>query len=312
MKVYVIGSVNIDDVYLVPHIVRPGETIGSTEFKVYPGGKGANQAIALGKAGAEVHLVACVGKDGLWLLDLYKPFVNTDKVLVIEESTGKAIIQVDQSTHDNAIVLFPGANQKIPANHLNFLAESPGWIVLQNEINTDAANYAIEYGKKNKSIVCLNPAPCPTDIHDLKIELVDILIFNETEAQEFTIQLSGSASTPFENLDVMMARLSAFVVVITLGRNGVVAACRTRNRIAKFTEKVTRKPKLVDTTGAGDTFVGYLIAHLASHLDSSTLDRTHLHIQDALKIATLASGLACETQGAMNSIPLKDQVEILY
>ncbi|KAJ3256984.1 hypothetical protein HK103_004967 [Boothiomyces macroporosus] len=311
MKVYVIGSVNIDDVYSVHHIVQPGETISSSAYHVHPGGKGANQAYALGKAGADVSLVACIGKDGSWLLDLYKPFVNVEKVLVIGGNTGRAIIQVDEGSHDNAIVLFPGANQQIPLSHLDFLSHSPGWIVLQNEINIDAANHAMQLGKANGSVICLNPAPCPTNIYDLKIDLADVLILNESEANQFAAQLKSKPNQSLDNLDTILELLNVSVVVITLGGKGVIAAAKSDTSIKKYKQQVVRTPNLVDTTGAGDTFVGYFISHLAGKMNSKTLHQIELYIQDALKIAVLASGIACETAGAMNSIPDVKQIEML-
>ena len=143
MKILCFGSLNIDYVYQVDHIVQPGETTTSTDYKIFDGGKGMNQAIALGKAGALCTMAGMIGKDGLHLLtSLEQSHVKTDLIVVNDKQTGHTIIQVDK-TGQNSIIYFPGTNQLINEAYIRQVLSQfePGdFILLQNEINNIPTN----------------------------------------------------------------------------------------------------------------------------------------------------------------------------
>ncbi|KAI8921679.1 Ribokinase-like protein [Entophlyctis helioformis] len=195
------GSVNIDDIYAVPGIVQSGQTIASTGFKVLAGGKGANQSVALAK----------VGPDGTWVLDLMRQHGVDTSLVVVDagQATGRAIIQVSSSTHDNAIVLHAGANHQIHTRDVDRALAQFGvcdLVLLQNEINTDATVHLMQQCSAKGMLVCLNPAPCPSNLaQQLPLPLVDILILNAS---------------------IMSVLPRLCILVVTLGQDGVVAATR--------------------------------------------------------------------------------------
>lgn len=323
MPVVSIGSINIDDVYSVPHIVQPGETISSIALEVFPGGKGANQAVAIARAGAECIHFGKIGKDGKWVIDLMKSSgVNVEHVVFDETRlTGKAIIQVDQKTFDNAIVLFPGTNRLIEKSDIkSFLNCFAGvnWVVLQNEINLDATIEAIESCKAS-SIICLNPAPFTTDLFpSIDMNAVHILILNTVEATELCKQIAlNYLDDSSQQIEMIVQKLpNLLICAITLGKDGVLTAIRENGQVSIFKESVQRPVNVVDTTGAGDTFVGYFIATLATLASSDKREdimavlKSKDQISQAVRKSIVASGLSCEVKGAMSSIPSIEKVNI--
>ncbi|KAJ3405103.1 hypothetical protein HDV05_006767 [Chytridiales sp. JEL 0842] len=330
--VYVLGSLNIDDVFMVPHIAKSGETISSTSYTQVAGGKGANQSVAISRAGGIVHHVGCVGKDGQWLVDLLRNHgVDTELVQVMDQvPTGRAIIQVSESTGDNAIVLLPGANHAIKVDHINTLishhqrilststASAPqNFLLLQNE--TTCVFEAIELGKSNGFVVILNPAPCPPDLASrYPLEKVDMLILNEHEAESLIASLTlGSKSilaSPEQAVEFLLNYYRSKCVVITLGERGAAAGIRLTaaddggeqvSTITSYVMDALSGVNVVDTTAAGDTFVGFLVARIIQNQGLESTDGFKV----ALKQAITASGLACETKGAIPSIPSLDQVK---
>ncbi|KAI8819586.1 Ribokinase-like protein [Fimicolochytrium jonesii] len=338
-RVLCFGSVNVDDVFVVPHIVLTGETIGSSAYAVHAGGKGANQSVALAKAGANVHHAGRIGKDGVWVSDLMRTHNVQTSLLTVDPThpTGRAIIQVSSATNDNAIVLLPGTN------HLLTLADADAavdafskgdWVVLQNEINVDAANRVLEKASAKGLVVVVNPAPCPSDfVEKVKVEYAQVLVLNASEAASIAKQIrerelkTATEKTVAETTatqsdsDIGAAAASLLLttlpnlhlVIITLGGDGALASFRRPNT-ADTTLETVRVPalsnvKLVDTTGAGDTFVGYLLAALVKMMGErriGTLQELLVGekvIGEALSVATAAAGMACEGEGAMESIP---------
>lgn len=285
MKVLNFGSLNIDYVYLLDHFVRPGETLSSEKFFLDSGGKGLNQSIALARAGVEVYQAGRIGKDGEFLKEiLEKNGIETQYIETIDEATGNAIIQVDKKGQ-NCIILFGGANHKITSKFINNVLSDfnkGDYIVLQNEIN--CMDIIIKQAKEKEMIVVFNPAPMSSKVHSYPLELVDILIVNEVEGEE----LSGEKE-PEKIIDKLLTDLPNTAVILTLGGDGSVYADKTK-RISCSADK---KVKVVDTTAAGDTFIGYFIAML----------KTGKSVKNAMEIASKACDICVSKSGAAESIP---------
>lgn len=283
------GSINIDHVYRVPHFVQPGETLASQSLKTVLGGKGANQSVALARAGIEVTHLGQIADTDQWAKDiLLDAGVNTDHIHFVNEPSGHAIIQVDDQG-ENAIVLHGGANQTCRLNDLDHaIKENPDAqiLLLQNECNSLAE--AFELARKHQLKVALNPAPMSAAINDLPLTTLDVLIVNQLEAQA----LSGETK-----IDAMLASLTNkcanACVVITLGAQGAVLSDASGNY-----QQPGLKVDVTDTTGAGDTFVGYFIAGLIDQLDPQT----------NLARACHAAALSTTSLGAIPSIPAKQKV----
>lgn len=289
MKILNLGSINIDHVYAVDHFVRPGETIASSGYNVFAGGKGFNQSIALVRAGAPVHHAGMVGKDGSWLLDrLVENGVDTTHVETAEEVTGHAIIQVVPEG-ENSIVLHAGANHQIGTAFLTDVLSScstDDYLLLQNETSSvgDAIGLAVSKGMK----VAFNPAPMTGEVKTYPLDGVDLFILNETEAES----LIGETS-PGKIRSSMLAKFPTAAVVLTLGSRGAVYFDANG-----MIEAPAAAVEAVDTTAAGDTFTGYFLAELMNGGSS----------EDALKLGCQAAALCVTRPGASDSIPLRGEV----
>ncbi|RKO92492.1 Ribokinase-like protein [Blyttiomyces helicus] len=292
-KVLCFGSLNIDDVFTVPHIVATGETIASTSYNTFPGGKGA-----------EVYHAGRIGKDGEWLADLLVSHgVNTEFVIRdATEPTGRAIIQVSSKSADNAIVLFPGANARVTAADADAVLASGrfkagDWVVLQNEVPAEAGRRMLERAKAMRLFTVLSPAPCtPTLLTTLPLSSVDILIANHGEATT----LLGGTATPnaAAAAEALLERFPALLIaVVTAGSKGAFAASRDDGGVTFV--PALEGVKAVDTTGAGDTFVGFFVATMAHRVA----------LWPAMEIAVAASGIACESEGAMVAVPTLEVVK---
>lgn len=284
MQILNFGSLNIDHVYRVPRIVVPGETLSSISYATFAGGKGANQSVALARAGADVFHAGCVGGDGNWLVEkLHGYGVDTSFIRVVDGPTGHAIIQVDDAGQ-NAIVLHAGANHCINSKHIaDVLAHfKPGdTVLLQNEINDVPA--IVRAAADLKLRVCLNPAPFGEEVLGYPLDLLHTLVVNETEG----MGLAGVSGVD-RILDALANRLPDCEIILTLGREGV--RCRAPDtRLTVPAVQVTA----VDTTAAGDTFIGFYLARRAAG------DAAH----NALKTACAAAAASVTKQGAMDSIP---------
>ncbi|KAJ3042497.1 hypothetical protein HDV00_007268 [Rhizophlyctis rosea] len=323
-KILCFGSINVDDVFTVPHIVLTGETLASTGYAIHAGGKGANQSVAMARAGADIYHAGRIGNDGQWVADLMKSHgVKTNLIVVDpEQPTGRAIIQVSSATSDNAIILNAGANHRISLNDVDTILnsfQSGDWVVLQNEINVDAGKKVLEEAKRRGFITVFNPAPCPANLlalWPLTQQTPDVLILNETEADSLLIQLAPSipASPSLTAMTLLGALPGLRILILTVGKEGAHIATRLGG---EGTETSTHVPalqgvKLVDTTGAGDTFVGYFVASCVRRLNELGVSELgKLGVEDVRKAAGLAgvaAGLCCEKQGAIPSIPKWDDV----
>lgn len=293
MKILNFGSLNIDVVYSVSHIVHPGETITSSEMNTYPGGKGLNQSIALAKAGVEVFHAGLIGNDGKILKDtLEENQVDTSLINTVSTPTGNAIIQVDKNGQ-NSIVLFPGANREISKSYVDDVMEhfSEGdWLLVQNEINE--IPYILECAHNKKMYVAMNPSPCDHFLDDCNLDYVDLFLVNEVEAR----QLTGEDNMELM-LDSMSKKYPKAEIVLTLGSSG----SKYSGKGKVFSQDIY-KAKVVDTTAAGDTFTGYFIAQMMRGQGAAK----------ALDIGSMAASISVSRKGAAVSIPTMEEVMSRY
>lgn len=284
MTVYNFGSINIDLVYRVPHLVMAGETLSSVSMDTLLGGKGANQSVAVARAGASVCHVGRIGKADQWAIEqMQAAGVDVSHVEQIDGASGHAIIQVDDNG-ENSIILHGGANRSfnrsILEGHLRD-ASSDDWLLVQNECNDIPAVFDIAVSKGMK--IMFNPAPMTAEVAALPLENCAVLIVNETEAES----LAGT-SDPVQILSRLSSRYPDTRLVMTLGSKGA---------LLQHSEQLIRHGALdvdvVDTTGAGDTFVGYFLASMIEGRDDTT----------CLKRACIAAALSVTQAGAASSIP---------
>jgi len=284
MAIYNLGSVNIDHVYRVPHLPEPGETLASTSFNSGLGGKGANQSIAVAKAGGQVFHIGAIGADGGWLADqMTDAGVDTRYLSVIDVPTGHAIINVDDAA-ENVIVLFTGANRALIEEMVNEALTDAGagdWLLLQNETNLGV--YAAKAAKAKGMRVAYAAAPFDAEVAAAMLPVTDLLVVNDIEAAQLSKAL-GVAATG----------LPVAQVLITRGADG--ATLQSGEEVISVD---AFKVDPVDTTGAGDTFLGYFLAAL-------NLGRS---AKDALTFASAASAIQVTKEGAAAAIPRADEVE---
>ncbi len=288
--IVVLGSINIDLVTRVEHLPHPGETVIGEAYEVVPGGKGANQALAARRAGAAVRLIGSVGDDAfaeVALGSLREAGVDLSGVTVTEaHHTGLAKIAVDQAG-ENLIIVASGANRAFSTDQLADAALGPDDILLlQMEIPHDQNWAAIVRAKQRGARVVLNLAPAGPVPPDA-LAGVDVLIMNETEAGQLADHL-GRAPADREALNRDLARDFDLASVISLGADGAIASTPDQDfRLPALPTDV------VDTTAAGDAFVGALSAALDAGLD----------LEPALQRGIAAGALACRVVGAQTSIP---------
>jgi ribokinase len=289
MKIYNIGSANVDYVYQVPHFVRPGETLSAASMQVFPGGKGLNQSVALGKAGAQVIHSSLVGEADSWLIEMLRDAkVDTTYTKAISGPSGHAIIQVDEKGQ-NCILLFAGANHCFTAELFAQVlenAEAGDILLVQNEINGLSELFEIAHAKGLQ--IALNPSPFAESLRALPLQYVTYWILNETEGKGFT-----GLDKPEEILEALYSRYPDSNVILTLGKDG---AYFRNGKEQLYVPAMT--VKAVDTTAAGDTFTGYFLAMIAK--GSS--------VESAMQTATKASAITVSREGAAVSIPWNDEV----
>lgn len=292
-KILNYGSLNLDCVFEVPHIVRPGETIGSYSYKTFPGGKGANQSVAAARAGGAVSHAGKIGHDGgFWRDLLAAESIDTTSLLSAQQGeSGRAMIQIDHASGENAIVLFPGANHKITLDEIDSVLRrfAPGdWLMIQNEINHTGE--LIRRGAASGMRVAFNPAPMTPDVTTFALELLALLVVNEHEASE----LSGE-SDPVAAAYALAKRSPDADVIVTLGKEG--ALCLSDGELIR--QESMDVPEVVDTTGAGDTFVGAFVAMRAEGAS----------VRQSLRYASASASLTVTRKGAIPSIPRRGEVE---
>ena len=285
MTIFNLGSINIDYIYTVPHLVTAGETLAATSFQAALGGKGANQSIALARAGADVrHAGRIHNADEGWLADMRDAAVDCAHILTGEISTGHAIVAVDASSGENQIILSPSSNHELTDDMIApFLSSAkPGdWALAQNEINlTEPFLYA---AKQAGLQVCYSAAPFVADVTAGLLPLVDLLVVNHIEADA----LEAFTGAPLTALDIAH-------VIVTKGANG---ASYLGQQDAPF-DVPAPVVEAVDTTGAGDTYLGYVLAGLDEGLS----------VREAMHLAAKASAIQVTRPGASAAIPKRDEV----
>ncbi|MBQ3866900.1 MAG: ribokinase [Clostridia bacterium] len=293
MKVLNFGSCNLDLVYRVDHLTRPGETQASLSVETFPGGKGLNQSIALARAGAEVYHAGCIGEDGAWLRDLLRENgVDTSFLQTVPGKTGHALIQVD-TAGANCILLFGGANRAVTEDAARGVLRffDPGdAVVLQNAISEVPA--IVRSARERGLRIFYNPSPLDDDALKPDLDEIDCILVNETEAAG----LSGSGE-PEGFAAWLRQNHPDLTAVLTLGPKGCVYVDKERT----LSQPAFSFP-VVDTTAAGDTFTGYFVAAVMENKP----------VEEALRLASAASSMAVSRPGAAPSIPTLAEVsEIL-
>ena len=299
-KVTVIGSINLDTNLRVAQMAKPGETIHAKEHYSAAGGKGANQAVAAARSGCAVSFVGAVGDDapGKEMLALLKKEnINLDGVKeVADESTGQAFITVDDSGQ-NSITIYSGANYAFDQDDIeqnSDLIAASDFVVAQFETPIEATIQGFKIAHQNNAKTILNPAPAITEIPAELLQVTDIIIPNETEAATITgveVVDEKSAKKAADKLH----ELGVSAVIITIGNKGAFYDFQDKQGLIP-----AFKVKAVDTTAAGDTFIGAM---------TSILKPDFSNLSDAITFANKASSLTVQGYGAQPSIPTKAEVE---
>ena len=289
MKIYNLGSLNIDYVYAVEHFVQAGETLSSKEMRVFPGGKGLNQSIALARAGAQVIHGAVVGDNGDFLLQVMADSgVDISRIRKVPGSCGHAIIQVD-GAGQNCILLYAGTNHMVDRAYAEgFLADAcPGDVLLlQNEVSglRDIFELAARKGMR----IAFNPSPYHENLKKLPLSYVTWWFCNEVEGEA----LFGSAN-PAVMAERFRQQYPHSNLVLTLGSRGSILVSE---------DKCFAQPiypvDTVDTTAAGDTFTGFFLAYV-------TAGKT---VEEAIDRAAKAASITVSRIGASDSIPWADEL----
>lgn len=289
MKIAVVGSINVDMTVKAERIPKKGETLSGEDLKYIPGGKGANQAVAMAKLGADVEMFGCVGDDesGKNMLQNLKDMnVETSHIKVCEGvPTGIALITVGEN--DNTIVVVAGANSKVDKAYVDSIASEllqSDIVLLQHEIPQETVEYVIEMCHENQVKVVLNPGPARPVKREV-LEMVTYLTPNEHEA----VILFGTELSTEELLKKYPEKL-----LITQGSRGV-SICLKNGELLVVP---ARKANVVDTTGAGDTLNGAFTVKIAEGES----------VKDALRFANVAASLSTEKFGAQSGMPTAQEV----
>lgn len=297
-NVVVLGSINVDTTYHVARFPQPGETISAVSKSSAPGGKGANQAVAAARSGAKTAFIGAVGsdKEGAYMLEsLADDHIDTRHIMTDElHGTGSAAITLD-ANGQNDIMVYGGANQAMTTDVLNGIddvLEDADFLISQFETPQEVALDAFKQAKKHGVTTLLNPAPAHEILPEL-LKYTDVITPNESECALLTgIEITDKESM-LKSADYFRER-GVKHLLITLGSKGVFYSTPTAHGLVP-----AFKVKAVDTTAAGDTFLGAL---------SSQLEKDLSNVDKALVYAQRASSLTVQQMGAMPSIPNHDAV----
>ena len=294
--IVVFGSTNLDQVGTVSRLPKPGETVAGGTFSMAPGGKGANQALAARRAGAQVRHVSAVGDDAFADMALHllrDGGVDLTDMRKAHAATGIAMIFVD-AEGENVIAILPGANGTVSPQDAERTLQSltpADTVLVQQEVPQPATRKALEIARTRGARTVLNTAPYLPDTAEMA-PLADIVVANETEFALLT-------GRPIEELDAAMdewVRKTGRTIVVTLGPDGA-RAVSPEGKFSVPAHKVTP----IDTVGAGDTFCGYLAASLDAGMG----------LEQAMRRAAVAGSLACLNPGAQPAIPMAVDVDAL-
>lgn len=296
-NICVIGSLNMDLVVNVLEMPKKGQTLIGSNFKEVPGGKGANQAVAMARLGGNVTMIGKVGKDsfGDTLINALKnDNIDTNYIKKVEGPTGVAMITVDKNA-ENSIVVAPGANFKVDTNDIdeNISAiENSDIVVVQLETPLETINYALKKAKELNKYTILNPAPA-VKLEDEIIENVDLLTPNETELEILSGVTINNEDDILKAAKIMIDK-GVKELIVTLGSKG---SLYINNEKSMF--KKSYKVDAVDTTAAGDSYTGAL--SVAFSKDES--------IEEAMDFASKVGALCVMKEGAQSSLPKLQDVE---
>jgi ribokinase len=284
MTIYNLGSINIDHFYRVLHLPEPGETLAASAYSTGLGGKGANQSVAASRAGAEVHHIGAIGFDGQWIIEKLQDFgIRTVHIAALDTPTAHAIINVDQAG-ENAIVIFSSANvmqDKVRIRGALANASKGDFCILQNE--TNLVRFTAELAKTRALRVVYSAAPFSAVAVEAVLPFIDMLVVNEVEAQQLSSELGLSVET-----------LPDTEVLITRGAKGASFYAG-----GTTTEMSAYKVDPVDTTGAGDTYLGFFVAALDQGKSA----------REALRFAAAGAAIQVTRPGTADAIP--DRTEVL-
>ena len=286
MAIYNLGSINIDYFYKAPHLLQAGETLAASDFSQGLGGKGANQSVACARSGAQIfHIGHLHEKDKNWLSFLQSSGVDTSHIKLGDVPTGHAIIIIDEASGENQILLLAGANGVIDKSALQdslAQATSSDWALCQNETNLGIEFLQMAHAKGLS--ICYSAAPFVKEVVLSVLEFVDLLVVNEIEAAEIEKAL---AAPP--------AQWGVAHLIITKGGAGA----EYYGKDGQF-HQPAHKVKAVDTTGAGDTYLGFLLGRLSMG-DG---------MKQAMAIASKAAAIQVTRYGTAEAIPLMSELEI--
>lgn len=299
-NILVIGSLNADISISMKKMPVIGETVLGETIQYSNGGKGANQACAIGKLGGSVEMLGCIGNDELGrkqISNLIKYNIKTDNLKIQEEiPTGTAIIYVDKGGK-NSIVVVPGANEFCDINYLEKNEKSfidSEYIILQLEIPMEVVEYSIKKGKELGKTIILNPAPAPENISEEILKNVDYFTPNETELKELAKIEKIDCIEDIEKGAKYFLDKGVKNVMVTLGENGVLLVNKKETK-----HFPAYKVNAIDTTAAGDCFNGAFVLGLSEGKS----------IGEAIDFASKASSISVTRKGAQDSIPLREEVE---
>ena len=289
MKVLNMGSMNLDYVYTVDHIILPGETEATSSRNTFLGGKGMNQSCALAKAGVDVYHAGLIGADGQAFLDACKEYgIHSDYIRIVDGPSGHTVIQIDKEAQ-NSILLFGGANQKFTKEYIDEVLsnfDASDLLLLQNEINL--LPYVVDCAYEKGMTIALNPSPFNEKLDAVDMSKISIFLLNEVEGY----QITGHTEP-----DAIIAKLLGLYpharIVLTLGKDGAVYADAEQKHFQPIFPV-----KAVDTTAAGDTFTGYFLAGLIEGMP----------IPEILRMSAKASSITVSREGAVPSIPYRSEV----
>ena len=284
MKILNFGSINKDFFYSVNDFVKPGETISSIRYNIKIGGKGLNQSVGISKAGQKIYHAGIINKDDTFILDRLKKWnINCENILLSNNPTGHAIIQVDKKG-ENSIIIHGGANHDVDIKFIKSVLskfDSGDILVLQNEINN--IKEIIDRAHHKKMKIIFNPAPFNNEILSYDLNKISTLILNQTEGEALSKE-----KKPDGILKVLNSKFNNTEIILTLGEKGSLYSFK--DELLKIK---ANKLDTVDTTGAGDTFIGYYVAGIASKMNK----------KDNLNRASEAAALATTKLGGAESIP---------
>ena len=296
-NICVIGSLNMDLVVNVDTMPKPGQTIIGSNFKEVPGGKGANQAVAMARLNGNVSMIGKVGEDGFGqtlINSLKNDKVDTTYIQTSKGATGVALITVDKNAQ-NSIVVSPGANFEVKEDAIDHNIEAiknSDIVVLQLETPLNTIKYALNKAKELNKYTILNPAPA-VKLDDEIIKNVDLLTPNETEL-EIISGVSIETEEDIQKAAQIMIEKGVKELIVTLGSKGSLYINKEKSMFKK-----AYKVEAVDTTAAGDSYTGALAVALSQDKN----------IEDAMDFASKVGALSVLKEGAQSSLPTLEDVK---